>query len=150
MPAPFRYRFRVRYQDCDGQKIVFNARWGDYVDIAATELVRAALGHPEAADWRLVRQVLEWKRSGRFDDLLEARVTTKRIGTTSVTLATEFVRLESEVPLVTAETVYVMTDPATGRKRPVTEEERRRLADGATPILVDCSGANARPPGEPS
>jgi len=34
---PFRFIFRVRYAECDPQQIVFNARWGDYVDIAATE-----------------------------------------------------------------------------------------------------------------
>lgn len=139
-PGCFRFRFRVRYQECDAQKIVFNARWGDYVDVAATELARAALGGPEAADWRLVRQVLEWKASGRFDDVIEARVSTKTLGTTSFTVATAFHRLPDEALLVTAETVYVMTDPETAKKRPITDEERRRLAPGAVTGLVDCSG----------
>ena len=38
---PFRFLFRVRYGECDAQAIVFNARWGDYVDIAVTEFARA-------------------------------------------------------------------------------------------------------------
>lgn len=140
MPGLFRFRFRVRYQECDAQKIVFNARWSEYIDVAATEMVRAALGGPEAADWRLVRQLLEWKASGRFDDVIEARMTTRTLGTTSFTMATTFHRLPDEELLVTAETVYVMTDPETAKKRPITEEERRLLAPGAIDALVDCSG----------
>jgi acyl-CoA thioester hydrolase len=136
----FRYRFRVRYQECDAQKIVFNARWGDYVDLAATELVRAAMGHPGATDWRLVRQLIEWKASARFDEVLEARVKTTKLGGTSVTVSTAFHRVADGALLVTAETVYVMTDPE-GRKRPITDEERQLLAPGATVAFVDCSGA---------
>jgi hypothetical protein len=34
--------FRVRYGECDAQKIVFNARWGDYIDPA---LERGAPGN---------------------------------------------------------------------------------------------------------
>ena len=44
MSAIFRFRFRVRYGECDAQQIVFNARWADYVDIAATEYTRALFG----------------------------------------------------------------------------------------------------------
>jgi acyl-CoA thioester hydrolase len=139
----FRYRFRVRYQECDAQKIVFNARWGDYIDLAATELVRAAMGHPEATDWRLVRQLIEWKASARFDDVLEARVTTAKLGSTSVTVATAFHRVVDDALLVTAETVYVMTDPE-GRKRPISDAERELLAPGATVALVDSSGSPQR------
>jgi acyl-CoA thioester hydrolase len=140
MAALFRYRFRVRYQECDAQKIVFNARWGDYVDIAATELCRAAFGAPDAVDWKLARQVLEWRASARFDDVLEARMSVTRLGTTSMVLGTEFFRLPQEALLVTAETVYVMTDPHAGTKRPMTDEERRVLGSEVISVLVDCSG----------
>jgi len=92
-------------------------------------------------DWRLVRQVMEWKRSGRFDDVLEARVRLRALGTTSFTLATELWRVADEVLLVTAETVYVMMDAASERKRPLTEEDRERLTRGAAGVLMDCSGA---------
>ena len=30
MITPFRYYLRVRYQECDPQHVVFNARYGDY------------------------------------------------------------------------------------------------------------------------
>ena len=37
MNQPFRYYMQVRYGECDAQKVVFNARYGDYTDLAATE-----------------------------------------------------------------------------------------------------------------
>ena len=46
MTERFRYYLRVRYQECDAQKVVFNARYGDYIDQACIEFLRAAL--PEA------------------------------------------------------------------------------------------------------
>ena len=41
MTQPFRYYLRVRYQDCDAQHVVFNARYGDYIDLACFEFLRA-------------------------------------------------------------------------------------------------------------
>jgi len=140
----FRFRFRVRYHECDAQKIVFNARWGEYVDLASTEYTRVVFGSVEPAvsgiDWRLVRQTVEWKAPGRFDDVIEARVRTVRIGTTSFTLATEFVRWPDEAPLVTAETVYVATHATRGTKQPVSDDHRRKLEAGASGIVVDQAG----------
>ena len=46
--APFRYRLRVRYGECDGQKIVFNSRYGEYADAAMIEYQRK-LGGDSAA-----------------------------------------------------------------------------------------------------
>jgi acyl-CoA thioester hydrolase len=40
MVGPFLYYLRVRYGECDAQKLVFNARYADYVDIATGELLR--------------------------------------------------------------------------------------------------------------
>ncbi|MCA9677634.1 MAG: acyl-CoA thioesterase [Kofleriaceae bacterium] len=152
MSAPFRVLLRVRYGECDAQHIVFNARWGDYVDVAATEYTRAVFGGVDAAaagmDWRLVRQVLEWRAPARFDDVLEARVRTVAVGTTSFTLATEFVRWPDGAALVTAETVYVAVDPDAGGKRPVPDASRRALEAGAPGQLVDQAGVT--PPAAPS
>jgi acyl-CoA thioester hydrolase len=142
---PFRFLFRVRYQECDAQKIVFNARWGDYVDLAATEYTRAIFGVADPAeigfDWRLVRPVLEWKAPGRFDEVIEARVHTLRVGTTSFTVATDFRRWPDGPRLVTAETVYVVVDAETGSKQPVPDARRQALEGGAPGRLVDHAGA---------
>jgi acyl-CoA thioester hydrolase len=139
----FRFRFRVRYGECDAQQIVFNARWGDYVDIAATEYTRALFGSTDAAvagmDWRLVRQLTEWKAPARFDDVLEARVHTARIGTTSFTLGFAFHRGADGPLLATSETVYVCVDAA-GAKRPIPDRNRAALQAGAGDRLVDHGG----------
>jgi acyl-CoA thioester hydrolase len=86
----FCLRLRVRYAECDAQSIVFNARWGDYVDVAVGEYARAVFGAvDQSLDWRLVKQTSEWRSPARYDDVVEFCVSTVRIGTTSFVLATE-------------------------------------------------------------
>ena len=59
---PFRYCLRVRYGECDAQKVVFNARYADYLDLATLEFIRA-IGFAEALmtdlDYQLVKLNLE-------------------------------------------------------------------------------------------
>src|SRR5579872_3317190 len=63
MTDRFRYYLRVRYAECDAQKVVFNARYADYVDLSTSEFLRA-LGFGEALvdgtlDYQLVKQTVE-------------------------------------------------------------------------------------------
>lgn len=137
---PFRLLLRVRYGECDPQGIVFNARYGDYLDVAACEYCRALFGGVDAStgiDWRLVRQLTEWKAPARFDDVLEIHVVTRAVGTTSFTLGFEARRFPSGPTLVTSVTVYVVVDPRTGQKLPVPERHREALVTGAAGMLVD-------------
>ena len=143
MSDPFRFLLRVRYGECDAQGIVFNARWGDYVDVAVTEYLRALFGTVESAgsiEMRLVKQTLEWRASARYDDVLDCRVSTAKIGTTSFTLTTQFRRLADGLDLASAETVYVACD-LTGAKQPVTAAQRSTLESGARGVVVDHAGA---------
>jgi acyl-CoA thioester hydrolase len=140
---PFRLLLRVRYSECDAQGIVFNARWADYVDIAVGEFSRALFGSVDPSvtgiDWRLVKQTIEWRASARYDDVLDCRVSTVRVGTTSFTLATEFRRLADDSAIATAETVYVAFSPG-GGKQPVAGNHRSALERGAPGVVVDQSG----------
>lgn len=144
MNEPFRFYLRVRYGECDAQKVVFNTRYGDYIDIAITEFLRA-LGYGEQLasgelDFQLVKQTTQWRASARYDDVLEAQVRTLRIGTTSFVLAAEF-RIAGAGPAIcTAETVYVLVDPVTLAKRPVDPAMRERLERGAPGVRVDHAG----------
>lgn len=129
MSEGFRYYLRVRYGECDAQKVVFNARYGEYVDLAATEFLRT-LGYGAqlidgSLDYQLVRQTLEWQAPARFDDVLEARVRCTRIGTTSFVLHTEFRIAGNAALCASAETVYVMIDA--GGKTPVPADVRAAL-----------------------
>ncbi len=99
---PFTYYLRVRYGECDAQKVVFNSRYGDYVDVAVNEFLRA-LGYESQLvsgelDFQLVKQTTEWRGPARFDQVLAASVYASRIGTTSFTFTTEF-RIAGDEPV---------------------------------------------------
>lgn len=131
----FRYYLRVRYQECDAQKVVFNARYGEYVDLAVGEFIRAIGYGTEMIsgelDYQLVRQVTEWKAPARYDDVLELSVRALKLGTTSFTLGVEF-RVAGRPELIaTVETVYVLVDGKALAKRPLPDELRARLERGA-------------------
>ena len=141
----FRYYLRVRYQDCDAQRVVFNARYGDYFDIACIEFLRAALPNPQDAmdgtfEIQSVRQVTEWKASARFDDVLEISMWTSRIGTTSFTLSADIRRAGSADVLTGIETTYVHVDHTTFTKRAIEPRMRAALEAGAAGKVVDHAG----------
>lgn len=144
MTAPFRYYTRVRYQDCDAQHIVFNARYGDYVDLAITEFLRASFPERDPFDGSLeiqvVRQLIEWKAPARFNDVLEISVRVARFGTTSFTVAFDLRIAGTPDPIVTAELIYVVVDGQTWQKRPMTPNERERLEAGANGKITDHGG----------
>jgi acyl-CoA thioester hydrolase len=142
MPSDrFSYFLRVRYGECDAQKVVFNARYSEYVDLATAEFFRAFGYGAELVsgelDYQLVKQTIEWHAAARFDQVLELSVATKHIGNTSFTLATDF-RIAGAEPLIsTAETVYVLVNTHTLKKTSVPEGMRLRLTRGAPGIAVD-------------
>ena len=145
---PFRLLLRVRYSECDAQGIVFNARWGEYIDVAASEYTRVLFGTVDTAvsgaDWRLVKQTTQWRAPGRFDDVIELAVRTVKLGTTSFVLATEARRFTDHALLVECETVYVIIDVATGTKRPIPDHLRAALERGAPGVVVDHAAALPR------
>lgn len=141
---PFRYFLRVRYSECDAQKVVFNARYGEYVDLAVTEFTRAAglnqSGMFADFDYQVVKQITEWKAPVRFDDVLEISVQTKHIGNTSFTVAAEFRIAGNDAITTTIETVYVNVDPKTMAKTPIPDTLRQALARGAPDKVVNHAG----------
>lgn len=144
MTDNFRYYLRVRYGECDAQKVVFNARYGDYVDLATSEFFRAlGYGNEIASgevDFQLIKQSFEWKRPARYDQVLEIAVSTKHLGNTSFTVASEF-RIAGEQPvIVTAETVYVMVAPHSLTKMTIPAALRAAMENGAPGKVIDHAG----------
>lgn len=147
----FSYFLRVRYGECDAQKVVFNSRYGDYVDLAVAELLRA-LGYEKEIqtaelDYQVVKQTTEWRAPARFDQVLEISVAAKHLGTTSFTLQTDF-RIagsaaagsdatSSDSIIVAVETVYVHIDTHTLKKSPLPSHLREALSRGAPGVKVD-------------
>ncbi|NJO24401.1 MAG: acyl-CoA thioesterase [Sphingomonadales bacterium] len=145
MSLPFRYYLRVRYQECDAQNVVFNARYGDYVDLACFEFLRAALPRPTdvydgSFECQTVRQVIEWKAPARLDYVVEVSMWASRIGTTSFTLSVEMRRAGEADVLVTAETTYVHVDHKTFKKRDIEPAMRAALEAGARGRTTDHAG----------
>lgn len=83
MGRPFRYYFRVRYIECDAQKVVFNSRYGEYVDVSVNEFLRAIGVLKDFSegrlDFQLVKQTVEWKAPARFDQVLELSIAATRL-----------------------------------------------------------------------
>ena len=144
--TPFRLLLRVRYQECDAQGIVFNARWGEYVDLAVSEYTRVLFGSTDpkvtGLDWRLVKQTTEWRAPARFDDVLDLQVRTVGLGTTSFTLAVSIDRFTDRRHLADVETVYVLTDEH-GAKQAISDPVRASLERGAPGVVVDHAAAGS-------
>ena len=139
--ARFSYFLRVRYGECDAQKVVFNSRYAEYVDLAAAEFLRVLGFEHEIQtaelDYQLVKQTTEWRGPARFDQVLEISVSTKHLGTTSFTLTTEFRIAGDEALIATSETVYVHVDTHTLTKSPLPPRLREALERGAAGKHVD-------------
>lgn len=144
MTDPFRYYLRVRYGECDAQRVVFNARWADYVDIGSVEFFQA-VGFGEALasgkfDYQLVKLTIEWKAPARFDQVIELSIYTTRLGNTSFTVVTEFRIAGQEQVICKAETIYVNVDSKTLTKLPLSAVARTALESGAPGKMVDHAG----------
>lgn len=147
---PFRYRLRVRYAECDAQRVVFNARYGEYVDNAFGEFLRA-LGYAEGGERpqpevQLVKQTTEWFAPSRFDEVVEVRVAATHLGNTSLTICSEFRGFGDEALRARTETVYVHVDPQSFAKAPLPAELRAALERGAPGILIDHAGSTGTSP----
>jgi acyl-CoA thioester hydrolase len=141
MDDRFRYYLRVRYGECDAQKVVFNSRYSDYADIAGLEFLRAA-GLGEAVttgglDYQVVKQTLEWKSSTRFDQVLDISVRASHLGNTSFSLLAEMRIAGQEKIVATVETIYVLVAANTLAKMPLPADFRVALERGASGKTID-------------
>lgn len=142
---PFRFRFRVRYGECDAQSVVFNARYADYVDIAVNEYIRTLFGDyqnllDQDLDIQVVSLTMNYRAPARFDDVLEARVKAGRIGNTSFTLHLEFCRFGDQVLVAEADITYVLIQPSRMAKTPLPDSVRDKLEAGAPGVLISHAG----------
>lgn len=142
----FTFLMRVRYAECDMQRVVFNSRYVEYVDVAATEFMRRLLdGDFEALENQVVNANVNWRASARFDDVLAIQVSAQRIGNTSYTLAYTFHNYASGEHLVDATLTYVVVDPDSWQKTAIPEDYRARLQAGLPGVVVDHAGASVMP-----
>lgn len=141
----FTYLLRVRYSECDAQKVVFNGRYSDYVDIAVGEFMRAVWGDynellQQGVDNQVVSYSIKWQGPAHFDEVLACVVRAKHIGNTSFSFLVDFKRFADEQPIAQAEIVYVMVDANSHKKMPIPMDLKTRLENGANDVLVNHAG----------
>jgi acyl-CoA thioester hydrolase len=132
---PFSHELRVRYSECDAQGIVFNGNYLAYVDVALTEMWRAAFGSYDGllehgVDTVVGEANLRFRAPGRFDDVLRIESGFDGLGQTSTVLKLWFRR--GEELLLEADLRYVFVDTETWQKTPIPAAVRERLA----PLLL--------------
>ena len=139
------YLLRVRYAECDAQGVVFNARYGDYVDIAATEFYRALFGGYDqllarGLDTQVVNYQISWQAPARFDQVLRIEVATLKVGNSSFTLQLSFRDHDSNTGIADAQITYVMVTAGDHGKTPIPDDVRLRLEKGAPDCVTDHAG----------
>jgi acyl-CoA thioester hydrolase len=72
--------------------------------------------------------------------VLELRIGATRLGTTSLTIGTEFRVAGEERVIVTVETIYVLVDGKTLTTLPLPDEIRVALEEGAAGRVTDHAG----------
>ncbi|GAA0851877.1 thioesterase family protein [Aliiglaciecola litoralis] len=142
MTDSFTVLLRVRYAECDAQQVVFNSRYAEYADLAATEYMRALVGGYQALinqgyDNQLVNMNLSWQSPARFDDILAMQVWVSKVGKSSFTMNIKIQEHESNRAICDIEIVYVMVDATDFQKRQVPNDFRQKLLAGPTTAVVD-------------
>jgi acyl-CoA thioester hydrolase len=129
--SPLSHQLRVRYAECDLQRVVFNAHYLAYFDISITELWRAAFGSYQTmldrgVDVVVAEARLSFSRPARFDDLLTLEVAVTRLGNTSILTRHRVLRDGTE--LVRGEMCHVLVDLSSLTKTPLPDWARHGLA----------------------
>jgi acyl-CoA thioester hydrolase len=125
----FTHRIRVRYAEIDGQGVVFNAHWMTYFDDSCTRFMDSLGFGPEfwtiEFDVMLVRAVVEWQGSARFDEWIDVEVAPVRLGTKSFDL--RYCASVAGRPTCEATITYVAVTPGANTSTPIPAKVRAAL-----------------------
>jgi acyl-CoA thioester hydrolase len=148
MRDEFCHLLRVRYSECDAQKVVFNGRYVDYIDIAVTEFMRVIWGNyndilSKGIDSQVVKLSIHWKASAHFDEIIAITVKSIRIGSSSYTLQVDFFNHKTAVHIASAEIIYVMVSAGEHKKMEISKEMRKKLEEGSPGTRIDHAGGDS-------
>jgi acyl-CoA thioester hydrolase len=131
----FSHRIRVRYAEIDGQGVVFNAHWLTYFDDTCTRFMETLGFGPEfwtvEFDVMLVRAVLEWQGSARFDEWIDITAAPVRLGTKSFDL--QYTATVDGSPACAATITYVAVQPGKNTSIAIPDKVRTALTALAEP-----------------
>jgi len=126
----FSTRFRVRYAEIDGQKVVFNSRYLEYADVAVTEFwewtgIEAALGEAwTETEFHVRRAEIDYLRPFALGDTIEAFVRIARIGTSSLTQRFELCHATTGALHTVIDMVIVNVHLPSGQPKPIADPVR--------------------------
>lgn len=131
MKSGYHHSIKVRYGECDMQRIVFNANYMAYVDDAVDTWMRTAFASDLAAagdpsnihsigfDFMVKKSTITWSAPVRFAEILDLDCSVSRWGTTSFDVEVDgSVTGEQRFTCVVT---YVSVDPHSQRPAPVPE-----------------------------
>ncbi|MEZ5920724.1 MAG: thioesterase family protein [Parvularculaceae bacterium] len=125
----FFHPLRVRWAECDGQGIVFNANYFVYYDVGVWEWTRA-LGFEkwqDAPQFVTAHAECDFRASAVFDDELEIGVRAARLGRKSMEVATALFR-GAEL-LATGKLNYVYVKHNTVETAPLPDDLIERIVN---------------------
>jgi acyl-CoA thioester hydrolase len=122
-------RIEIRWRDLDGYAHVNHAVYLTYLEEVRDEWLAVTLAADgEGWDHFLVHLEIDYRRQlTHRDDVVVARIETAGLGTSSVTTREELRTAGGDV-VAEASAVVVAVDPSSGTSRPLTDDERARLA----------------------
>jgi acyl-CoA thioester hydrolase len=125
----FSTKFKVRYAEIDGQKVVFNSRYLEYADVAITEYWEwadiASLGEIwRGMEFHVRRAEVDYLKPFVLGHEVEAFVRTESVGRTSLVTYFELAEAATGDLHTRISMVSVNVDLATGRPQPIPEQVR--------------------------
>lgn len=124
---------KVRYAEIDGQRVVFNSRYLEYVDVAATEFwewtgIGGALGAVwHETEFHVRHAEIDYLKPFVWGDTIEAFVRIERIGGTSLRQAFELCHARTGALHARIAMVVVNVHLPTGAPAPITGDVRTFL-----------------------
>jgi acyl-CoA thioester hydrolase len=125
-------RFRVRFAETDAMQVAYYAEYFVWFEVAKTELFRSrGLSYDEIRERGLhtpvVRAVADYKASAQYDDEINVKAWTSKIGRSSVHLEYEVTKEPEHELLCTGKTVHVFIG-SDGKPRWIPADFRRKLS----------------------
>ena len=127
MADPYLHRIRVRYGECDMQKVVFNANYLAYCDDAVERWLAHRDVHIDRYDWdfMLKKATIEWAGAATVHEEIDIAVAVSRWGNTSFDVA--FDGAVQGRPVFTCTITYVGVKLGTRETSPPPPEVRAAL-----------------------
>src|SRR3569833_4224717 len=126
----FSTRLKGRYAEIDGQKAVFNSRYLEYADVAASEYwdwtgIADALGPAGTeTEFHVRRTEIDYLKPFTYGDTIEAFVAVTRIGTSSQAQRFELCHADTGALHSVIDMVIVNVHLPSGQPAPIAPEVR--------------------------